>query len=89
MSEWQPIETAPKDETRVLLSTPWGVVIGYWHEGGPQSDCGRAIQYPGWESEGGETQPGHNMGGDLCKDQQCPPTHWMPLPEPLYVFDED
>lgn len=31
MSEWQPIETAPRDfEFRCLLSHGWSVVTGYW-----------------------------------------------------------
>jgi hypothetical protein len=28
MSEWQPIETAPKDETRVLLARHFGTAYG-------------------------------------------------------------
>lgn len=64
---WQPIETAPKDGTRVLLFTTHipndyynesfiGVQIGRW-------DCGHMSD--GWEFE--------NIGE---------PTHWMPLPPP-------
>jgi hypothetical protein len=29
-SEWQPIGTAPKDGTRVLLATPFGVELAFW-----------------------------------------------------------
>jgi hypothetical protein len=28
--EWQPLETAPKDGTSVLLAAPWGACVGYW-----------------------------------------------------------
>jgi len=80
--DWQKIETAPKDGTRVLISTPWGVCVGEYHDEMPQSDCGRAICYAGWFSHDGETHPGHNMGDKSDAEQQCPPTHWMPLPPP-------
>ena len=37
MSEWQPIDTAPRDGTRVLLTIQYGVrqrlEIGYWGRG--------------------------------------------------------
>ncbi len=42
MSEWQPIETAPKDGTEVILGNwirKW-VLVGYWHRGGWQVDSG-------------------------------------------------
>lgn len=30
--EWQPIESAPRDKTDVLLSAPgWGVMVGFWN----------------------------------------------------------
>lgn len=71
MSQWQPIETAPKDETAVFL---WGCIEGspysrphigiddlvqaYWDE---KAQAWRAIDYEGWVPA---------------------PTHWMPLPAP-------
>ena len=67
MMEWQPIETAPKDSTIVLLyglCVDWasaGVTMGYFNE-----------DY-GWRSQ--ETD-GYNDPFLLQ------PTHWMPLPEP-------
>ena len=70
--QWQPIETAPKDGTEVLLYQPrgafkpwkgrirdWAVNIGYWHQ------------------PGNPEHPGYWMG-----NRQMRPTHWMPLPEP-------
>lgn len=33
MSDWQPIETAPKDWTHVLLAFGSSVAEGYWLEG--------------------------------------------------------
>jgi hypothetical protein len=37
MTEWQPIETAPRDGRRVLLCRakhpePWSAHTGYWHK---------------------------------------------------------
>lgn len=61
---WQPIETAPRDETLVLLwsrqrSPRFPLSVGYWRD-----DCrGR-----GWYG------PKVKFAGDLAF------THWMPLP---------
>ena len=79
--EWQPIETAPKDGTHVLLSYSGRVTYGYWlhlEVGKLVGDCGgvcRCPEYdeppaPFWYSEDGGFTEEH------------PPTHWMPLPEP-------
>lgn len=35
---WEPIETAPKDGTRVLLKTHTGVHLGYWADAPVQTD---------------------------------------------------
>lgn len=73
--EWQPIETAPKDGTEVLIaggtySDGWnteipfrGVSIAYWYR------CHDA----------------HWRGDDLQAHDEWrehKPTHWMPLPPP-------
>ncbi len=70
--DWQPIETAPKDGTRILL---WPVkvhrkekltyeeiaVIGYWYE---------------WPNDAG----GAWCGATRSKSIPLNLTHWMPLP---------
>lgn len=70
MSEWQPITTAPKDGTAVLLYRQCGIwrVRGYgrWEDG--------PGQISGWISYGFYEPPG-NLG-------LAAPTHWMPLPDP-------
>ena len=80
--DWQPIETAPKDGTRVLLArfidcakyrhlprTGW-IKVGRW--------VGHYLD--GYENKWRENSvPEVPIGSErigLC------PTHWMPLPEP-------
>jgi hypothetical protein len=75
MSEWQPIETAPKDEDAdVLLDGPLGIGVGHWRPELEQEDEDGSPSTPipsGWWGERGywPDEP----------DNQ--PTHWMPLPE--------
>jgi hypothetical protein len=78
MMEWQPIETAPKDGTRILLYRPsyfdWARVIGgNW--------CDEKIAKkprPYW------THDRECLIGVL-EARQHQPTHWMPLPPPPAV----
>lgn len=71
MSKWQPIETAPKDGTRVLLFRPrHGVVCGRWDD----DKYAKRVR-PYWSNDQ------ERLWGTLeTRDNQ--PTHWMPLPEP-------
>lgn len=70
MTEWQPIATAPKDGTRVLVT--WvgkgihRVRIGHFGYAAPHSAA------RSWQGDGD-----HAFHNTLIK-----PTHWMPLPEP-------
>ena len=68
MSEWQPIETAPKDGATILLYFPKGywaddrdIAIGFWSDGD-------------WYSGEADSTPMTGFGSF--------PSHWMPLPEP-------
>lgn len=63
---WRPIETAPKDETWVILFTPDGVQCGYW-------GATYFGMNPAW------VQYAHRSE---CEEVNGEPTHWMPLPEP-------
>lgn len=77
MSDWQPIETAPKDGTHVLVGTfpeAPGIVsrtVAHWFDsrsfGAKSGEAGWAlsVNYDGEHS-------GHGVAA---------PTHWMPLPE--------
>lgn len=68
MSDWQPIETAPKDGTRILLGgckLMSSVQIGWWGAG---RYINRSVGYErDWTT-------GSTYGFN--------PTHWMQLPQP-------
>jgi hypothetical protein len=74
MSEWQPIETAPKDGTKMLGWAPhklindpkFRVVTMWWKDTKWRGVGAPAFDWCSTES------------GSLIGD----PTHWMPLPEP-------
>lgn len=80
-SEWQSIETAPRDGSAVL------VMRDIW----PGTASGRAEECNGhntyvaewWAQEGSNGEWVCYM--DATADPICPvePTHWMPLPKPL------
>ena len=76
MSDWQPIETAPKDGTQIVLAiffstdnielTEPGYQCGAWRDGKFQVEIGFALA--------GVASLGVSF--------ECPWTHWMPLPTP-------
>ena len=69
MSEWQPIETAPKDRSRILL----GRFVDHCEEGRNgyiSTDYWRTKEIDGWDGFG------------AFNSTYWPATHWMPLPKP-------
>ena len=65
--EWQPISTAPRDGTRVLLyASPYGAGSGHWSH---RQEL----------SEGYFPVEGH-WKLHFCLNKDAHPTHWMPLP---------
>lgn len=71
--EWQPIETAPRDGTPVLVYPPtWGskaASIAVWDR-----DEYAKEPRPYWRRDDGL--------GKKYLSREKPPTHWMPLPLP-------
>lgn len=76
MSDWQPIATAPKDGTYVMLWGKWedeahgfGPWPAYWDRGDEE-----------WLSS---VTPQEHLGAGVFKCLYIQePTHWMPLPQP-------
>ncbi|HDS1140107.1 TPA: hypothetical protein QDZ75_004184 [Stenotrophomonas maltophilia] len=80
--QWQPIETAPKDGTAILLTNGKDVAEGHWYFeecgttehrdlDGRYIDQTESEGYDGWLDWDGGMQPD--------------PTHWMPRPSPPEV----
>lgn len=72
MTDWQPISTAPKDGTTVMLTGSYWVVAGWFSHSdflGPDAKLGAWV-------DGDPRHDGRALKGDHA------PTHWMPLPEP-------
>ena len=78
-NEWQPIETAPKDGTLVLLWGIWsGEVSGIYNEKEMHLGYYYVSEFQSLEEKGFNwTVTGGDMYG--CRMN---PTHWMPLPKP-------
>jgi len=71
MTEWQPIETAPKDGTYIIA---WCVHPHAKHSAQPISDGYAQPVIAKWID--------HNGGGWMWHGLSCEFTHWMPLPQP-------
>lgn len=76
MSEWQSIETAPKDGTRFWGKVDDDAIAMLWH---PAFDA----FVSSWHRM--TMAPGYTINGKRFEDHsptKHDPTHWMPLPEP-------
>jgi len=70
VSDWQPIETAPKNGTLILLGAANGVWVGKYI---PVYVSGFVPDNP-WSSM--------LLNHDHMAERYTRPTNWMPLPEP-------
>ena len=72
MSQWKPIETAPKDGTRILAYEPtYGVGLAFWQT--IRTGTGYADEW--------ETITGWRLNGMMFREGDLDqPTHWQPLP---------
>lgn len=68
-SQWQTIDTAPKDASEILLRAPEGCVVAHWAYGGGEDQPPFG---PAWFYNAGTY---FNQVASRYK-----PTHWMPLP---------
>lgn len=68
-TDWQPIETAPKDGVGnwILIATSNRVTPAYW-------DCWAILDKPTWVT--------YSYRGERVAAEMDNPTHWMPLPAP-------
>lgn len=69
MTSWQPIETAPKDGSDILVAIDGKCRVVHWHDSAYPLHK-RGLHFP-WVC-----QSGQNAYLDTV------PTHWQPLPEP-------
>ena len=76
MANWQPIETAPKDGTLLLLYS--------------NTEYYKEVVFGSWRCDNSDYEESEPMWLDTSYDDwsiglnSCPlyPTHWMPVPEP-------
>lgn len=76
---WQPIETAPKDGTHVILTNGAAVSEGWWEHQEPYIRPERDA-YGGIQDQA--ESDGYDDWLDVLGGMQPIPTHWMRLPAP-------
>lgn len=90
-SAWQPIETAPKDGTPIVLyRAGWDTLpLAHWGAQDAVDEDHLDVYFYGWhlkdefENFGGEQDGFLGWNEDIADGAM--PTHWMPLPQPPTV----
>lgn len=72
MSEWQPIESAPRDGTRIMLGNKHGVWAADW----------RPVYQSGYRPDNPWASSMLNHDHIARQHRHKHATHWMPLPAP-------
>jgi len=77
---WQPIETAPRDGTAIILAASHGVSVGWWEDSEPTFKWRFVDDFDltptgCCDDESDDRVPCNGMHADT-------PTHWQPLPTP-------
>lgn len=96
MSKWLPIETAPRDGSRMKLRIPYAAHLfteeqctdeGYWDAGAERRSWGDKQTDPDWRKLRVVERGCFRFDGDDgAFDIQ--PTHWTPLQDPPVVVEE-
>lgn len=73
MSDWRPIETAPRDGTRFLACKGRAILVGY------MSSC---VEWSGLDEQGNLAKRTVECFRMFPGKLTWNPTHWMPLPLP-------
>jgi hypothetical protein len=82
VSEWQPIETAPKDGTEILVYRhDCGILLARWIAAGQFLTEPELASMTDDEVETPDWFVADFVSGCRLDDNEAP-THWMPLPEP-------
>ena len=76
LAGWNPIESAPKDGSRILLFRKGHIVAGYFNG----NKYSKTVK-PYWSHDN------ERIFGTLDA-RKCAPTHWMPLPTPPETADD-
>ncbi len=79
MSEWQPIETAPRDGEAIWLFYSGQPCLGYFDPPGPWDKDGKWFVKASFRRRGRETKLPDEIFGTYAFG--VTPTHWQPLPE--------
>lgn len=81
MSVWQPIESAPKDGTRILVLWPGNYVgIAWWKTNPRLIREPHAVVRNGWQAS--YFACSEELDDYEISMSENQPTHWMPLPSP-------